>query len=230
MRAQTPSPPLLPSLQQVFRGPQSVPKPLTAPTAPALRPTPHSMPFTAPTTPSESFFKKYLEAPMGAQTPSALTALTALTAPPPPPPQPPSPLRPHFPHSMPLPFSPSLPLPRSIQPPPHRPHRPQRFAHTAPTLCPHQSWLHPPPPTTSPPTVPIAHTALTLATPSQCFAHSLHGFRPHCPHQPECPNPSSSGFPEAEHGVSPNTSPHHAGLELELPQMLAADWTCNQHS
>ena len=34
----------------------------------------------------------------------------------------------------------------------------------------------PPPPPTSPPTVPIVQTALTLATPYQCFAHSLTAF------------------------------------------------------
>ena len=147
-----------------------------------------------------------------------------------PPPPPPSALRPHCPHSMPLPFSPSLPPPLLPSPFSHHPHSPQRFAH-----CPHSMPSpfkvgYTPPPPSSPPTVRIAHTALTLATPSQCFAHSLHGFRPQCPHQPECPNPSSSVCPEAEHCASQNTSPHHAELELELPQLLAADWTCNQYS
>ena len=162
--------------------------------------------------------------------------------PPPSPPSPPSP--PHRPHhpNRPHRFAHTSPTLCRYRSHPHCPCR-EVFSHrptaptalsASPTLPPLYALIKvgytPPPPTTSPPTVPIAHTALTLATPSQCFAHSLHGFRPHCPHQPECPNPSSSGFPEAEHGVSPNTSPHHAGLELELPQMLAADWTCNQHS
>ena len=209
------------------------PSALTAPPPSALRPHCTPLPFS-PSLPHFRVFKKF-QIP-SALTPTALTQRFAHTAPT---------LCPYRSHPLTVlnltaPTAPSESLRRfkkyleasnACPNRPLRPHRPQRFAHTAPTLCPHPSKLATPPsPPTSLPAVPIAHTALTLATPSQCFAHSLHGFRPHRPHQPECPNPSSSVCPEAEHCVSPNTSPHHAELELELPQLLAADWTCNQYS
>ena len=92
-----------------------------------------------------------------------------------------------------------VPKPPPPSPPsrPHRPHRPHRP----------QRFVHP-------------HRPQRFATLRRHHRRSEKVLQPaNVPSMPmQCP--------EAEHCVGPNTSPHHAELELELPQLLSADLTC----